>query len=67
MSFINGCQDGKATPRLVEVACPGCKAMMEVFVNMGATLTGRTHADEICSECGTRIPQGTVLSDLKRV
>ena len=33
--LINGCQEGKATPRLVEVKCPNCGECIEVFVLMG--------------------------------
>ena len=32
--LINGCQEGKGTPRLAEVKCPKCGEMVEVFVNM---------------------------------
>ena len=43
MSLINGCQEGKGTPRLVEVKCPKCGDWGEVFVKMGgASHTGKT-------------------------
>ena len=49
MSLIKGCQDGKATPRLVEVRCPKCGAWVEVFVLMGGAIgkTGTLASDEV--------------------
>ena len=29
--LLNGCQEGKATPRLMEVKCPRCGEIVEVF------------------------------------
>jgi len=62
--LINGCQEGKATPRLVEVLCPRCGEIVEVFVLMGGApgKTGTLSADEICS-CGTTLPAGSYLTD----
>lgn len=58
--LLNGCQEGKLTPRLVEVKCPVCGAMVEVFVRMGGPIgqTGTLVASEICS-CGHVLPAGT--------
>ena len=51
MSLINGCQEGKGTPRLVEVKCPKCGDWVEVFVKMGGAIgkTGTLVADERCA------------------
>ena len=64
--LLNGCQEGKGTPRLVEVLCPKCKEELEVFIKMGGSIgeTGCTVSDEICS-CGHMIPSGTALTDLE--
>lgn len=62
--LIRGCQEGKGTPRLEEVKCPGCGAWVEIFVKMGGAIgeTGTLIADEIC-ECGRVLPAGTYLTD----
>ena len=51
--LINGCQEGKGTPRLTEVKCPQCGEYVEVFVLMGGPIgkTGTLSSEEICS-CG---------------
>ena len=36
--LINGCQEGKGTPRFTEVKCPNCGENVEVFVIMGVLL-----------------------------
>ena len=48
MPLINGCHEGKETPKLVEVKCPGCGEYVEVFVKMGGApgQTGTLIADE---------------------
>ena len=53
MALISGCQEGKGTPRLVEVKCPGCGETVEVFVKMGGAIgkTGTLVSDEFC-DCG---------------
>lgn len=62
--LINGCQEGKGTPRLVEVKCPKCGAFVEVFVIMGGAIgkTGTLAADETCA-CGHVLPMGSYESD----
>ena len=60
MSLIKGCQDGKATPRLVEVRCPKCGAWVDVFIRMGGDvgMTGTLASNEVC-ECGHILPEGS--------
>ena len=62
--LIDGCQDGKHTPRLVEVLCPNCGEIVDVFVHMGAGMTGTLVSDETCS-CGFVFLQGTYLSEFQ--
>lgn len=65
--LISGCQEGKKTPRLVEVICPECGEWVEVFVHMGGApgQTGTLIADEICS-CGRVLPAGSFETDYAR-
>ena len=62
--LINGCQEGKATPKLLEVKCPKCGEYVEVFVKLGgkAGQTGTLTADEVCS-CGHVLPAGSYATD----
>ena len=62
--LINGCQEGKATPRLVEVKCPNCGECIEVFVLMGGAIgqTGTLASDEVCT-CGYVLPAGSYETD----
>ena len=62
--LIKGCQDGKATPRLVEVKCPCCGEYMDIFVLMGGAIgkTGTLAADESCP-CGCILPAGSYETD----
>ena len=61
--LINGCQEGKGTPKLVEIKCPQCGECAEVFVKMGGAIgeTGTLVADETCL-CGYIFPAGSFLS-----
>lgn len=63
--LINGCQEGKATPRLVEVLCPGCGEIVEVFVIMGGAVgkTGTLASSEDCPGCGRTLAAGSSLSE----
>lgn len=60
MSLLSGCQEGKGTPRLVEVKCPNCGECVEVFVKMGGAIgkTGTLVSDEICT-CGFVLKAGS--------
>ena len=62
--LINGCQEGKATPRLTEVRCPNCGDDVEVFVIMGGAIgkTGTLVSDETCV-CGHILPAGSYETD----
>lgn len=62
--LINGCQEGKGTPRLTEVKCPKCGEYVEVFVQMGGAIgkTGTLVADEACA-CGHVLPAGSFQTD----
>ena len=65
--LINGCQEGKGTPRLVEVKCPRCGNWVEVFVKMGGAIgeTGTLVADETC-ECGYVLSGGSYLTEFEQ-
>lgn len=67
MSLISGCQEGKGTPRLVEVKCPQCGEYVDVFVKMGGNVgqTGTLVSDEICT-CGNVLKAGTYETEFAR-
>lgn len=58
--LIDGCQEGKHTPRLSEVKCPKCGEYVDVFIIMGGAFgqTGTLAADEVCA-CGHVLPAGS--------
>ena len=63
--LLDGCHEGKHTPRLSEVKCPECGAWVEVFVKMNgkAGQTGTLASDEKCPGCGKILEAGTYLTD----
>ena len=65
--LINGCKEGKGTPRLTEVKCSKCGQWVEVFVQMGGPVgkTGTRASDEIC-ECGYILPAGSYETDYEQ-
>lgn len=65
--LLKGCQEGKGTPRLVEVKCPKCRQLVEVFVKMGGTIgqTGTLASDEKCA-CGYVLRMGSYETDYKQ-
>lgn len=65
--LINGCQEGKGTPRLTEVKCPKCGQWVEVFVLMGGPIgkTGTLVSDETCA-CGYVLPAGSYETDYEQ-
>ena len=62
--LLNGCHEGKHTPRLMEVRCPKCGEWVDIFVIMGGApgKTGTLAASEKC-ECGYVLPMGSYASD----
>lgn len=58
--LINGCQEGKRTPRLTELKCPKCGAWVDVFIVMGGRpgQTGTLASDETCA-CGFVLRSGS--------
>ena len=62
--LLDGCHEGKHTPRLAEVICPKCGAYVEVFIKMGgpAGQTGTLVSSETCS-CGHILPAGSYETD----
>lgn len=62
--LLDGCQEGKHTPRLTEVRCPKCGAYVEIFVMLGgkAGVTGTLMSNEVCV-CGHILPAGSYASD----
>jgi hypothetical protein len=67
MALINGCQEGKGTPRLAEVLCPRCGRCVEVFVRMGGAVgkTGTLVSSETC-ECGYVLAAGSPETDFEK-
>ena len=64
MGLLNGCHEGKMTPKLTEVKCPRCGEWVEVFVQLGGRpgQTGTLVSDERC-ECGFILPAGSYITD----
>ena len=64
MRLLDGCHEGKHTPKLTEVKCPRCGEYVEVFVKMGGApgQTGTLTADERC-DCGYVLKAGTYEND----
>ena len=71
--LLDGCHEGKHTPKLTEVKCPNCGEWVEcpncgewveVFVKMGGApgQTGTLISDEVC-ECGYCLAAGSYESD----
>ena len=67
MAILDGCHEGKHTPRLSEVKCPQCGAWVEVFLLMGGQpgKTGTLAASERCA-CGYVLPAGSYESDYEQ-
>lgn len=62
--LLDGCHEGKHTPKLTEVLCPKCGGVVEIFVNLGGApgQTGTLAATELCP-CGCVLPAGSYASD----
>ncbi len=65
--LLDGCHEGKHTPRLTEVRCPVCRDWVEVFVKMGGAAgeTGTLVSDETCI-CGYILRSGSYESDYEQ-
>lgn len=65
--LLDGCHEGKHTPRLLEVRCPGCGEWVEVFVHMGGRpgQTGTLATTERCT-CGYSFPEGSYAQDYEQ-
>ena len=65
--LINGCQEGKGTPRLTEVKCPKCGQWVDVFIIMGGRpgMTGTLAGSEKC-QCGHVLPAGSFETDYEK-
>ena len=62
--LIEGCQEGKKTPRLSEIKCPRCGEWVDIFVRMGGRPgeTGTLASSERCT-CGFVLEEGTYETD----
>ena len=67
MELLDGCHEGKHTPRLSEVKCPNCGRWVEVFVLMDGPpgRTGTLYTTEHC-ECGFEFPEGSYEENYER-
>ena len=65
--LLDGCQEGKHTPKLTEVRCPKCGQWVEVFVHMGGRpgQTGTLASEETC-DCGHVLPAGSFLTEYEQ-
>ena len=65
--LLDGCHEGKHTPRLSEVKCPQCGEWVDVFVLMGGRpgQTGTLASDEKCA-CGYVLKAGSYEGDYER-
>ena len=62
--LLDGCHEGKHTPRLTEVKCPRCGEWVDIFVRMGGRpgQTGTLASSETCT-CGYVLEEGTFETD----
>ena len=65
--LLDGCHEGKHTPKLTEVLCPQCGQVLEIFVKMGGApgQTGTLVTSERC-ECGFLLREGSYASDYEK-
>ena len=54
------CQEARNAITILDVECPQCGAIVEVFAKDGVVCT-----DSVCTECGNIIEQSTPIGDLK--
>ena len=69
MSILQGCQEGKSTPKLVEIKCPQCGEVIEVFIRLGGlkNAAGVTVGDAKCEKCGYAVPEDTDVSKFESI
>lgn len=62
--LLDGCHEGKRTPKLTEVRCPRCGEWTDVFVKLDGApgQTGTLVSTERCV-CGYVLPEGSFLED----
>ena len=65
--LLDGCHEGKHTPRLTEVKCPNCGQWADVFIRMGGRPgeTGTLVSEETCG-CGYVFAAGTYETDYEQ-
>ena len=56
------CQEARNAITILDVECPQCGAIVEVFVKDGVVCT-----DSVCTECDNTIERSTPIGDLKCV
>ena len=68
MALLEGCQDANRTPEMVEVLCPECGEILEVFIEQGGFYgkTGTTVGEVKCEKCGHVIEEMTYLDTLEK-
>lgn len=54
------CQEARNAITILEVECPQCGNVVEVFVKDGVVCT-----DSVCTECGNIVEQSTPIGDMK--
>lgn len=59
---MSGCHEARNAITIIEVTCPSCSEVIEVFVRDGTLCT-----DSGCPECGTILAQGTPIGELQCV
>ena len=65
--LLDGCHEGKHTPKLLEVRCPRCGDWVDVFVRLGGRpgQTGTLATTERCP-CGQILPEGSYAQDYEQ-
>ena len=64
---LDGCHEGKHTPKLTEVRCPKCGEWVEVFIKLGGApgQTGTLVSTEVCA-CGQVLPADSYETDYEQ-
>ena len=58
MGIIQGTHGSGNKTEILELDCPNCGDIIEVFVKGGSTL-----GEGVCEVCGYKIPAGTVIEE----